>query len=75
MAMVFYGSPPLAIGSILSDGTIGANGIPIVFGETTIGLEGMAMVFDSRQLLVKRFIGNELLARSNPKHCHSLVCE
>ena len=45
----------------------------MVFEETSIGLNGMAMVFNGSQPLVKRsIIGNEPLAMSNPKLGHGI---
>ena len=37
----------------------------MIFGVTTYGLDGMAMVFNGSQLLVKRLIGNEPSVRSS----------
>ena len=44
------------------------------FGETFIGLDGMALVLNGRQQLVKRSIGNEPSVRSNPSSQYKIVC-
>ena len=41
------------------------NGMVMFFGETSIGLDGMAMVFNASQSLVQQSIGNEPSVRSN----------
>ena len=69
MAMIFIGSQPLAKRSIGSDGfngwkatSNGANGMEMVFGETTIGLDGMAMVFNA---MVANHWSNDLLVTNH----------
>ena len=54
MVIAFIGSQQLAKRSIATNGlkgwkatTIGANGMPMNFGETSNGLNGLAIVFDS----------------------------
>ena len=60
--MVFNGSQSLAKQSIVSIGlngwkaTIGVYRMTMVFGETTIGLDGMALVFNGSQPLIGQTI-------------------
>ena len=39
------------------------NGMAFGFRDTTNGLDGMAMVYNGSQQLIKRFIGNDMSAR------------
>ena len=50
------------------------DGVVNDFGETSIGLDRMALVLNGSQRLVKRSIGNEPSVRSNPSSEYRIVC-